>query len=288
MKYKELAKTGVVLPEVALGTWQYQGGVEPLRAGIAQGANFIDTAESYGTEEVVGQAIKGIREKVFLATKVSPRHFRRADVIQAAEQSLKRLNTDYIDLYQLHWPNYMVPIAETMAAMEELVEAGKIRFIGVSNFSAHEIAKAQATLTKNRIISNQVRYSIVDRTIENGLLEYCEGQQITVLAFSPLATGLENIRNYDRNDVLGSVANLMGKTRAQVALNWCICRAPVIAIFKANNTEHVRENCAASGWRLQPDQIGALNRIPFHRRGLIERFARRLGRRTLQRFGRNI
>jgi aryl-alcohol dehydrogenase-like predicted oxidoreductase len=181
---KELAKTGITLPELALGTWQYQGGVEPL------GANVIDTAESYGTEGVVRQAIQGIRHKVFLATKVSPRHFRRPDIIRAAEQSLKRLKTDYIDLYQLHWPNYTVPVGETMAAMEELVETGKIRFIGVSNFSASEIEKAQATLSKNRIVSNQVRYNLVDRTIEHGLLQYCEAKQITVLAFSPLANGL--------------------------------------------------------------------------------------------------
>jgi len=288
VKYKELGKTGVALPEVALGTWQYQGGVEPLRTGISLGANFIDTAESYGTEEIVGQAISGIRDKLFIATKVSPRHFRRADVIRAAEQSLKRLHTDYIDLYQLHWPNYTVPIAETMAAMEELVEAGKIRFIGVSNFSAQEITKAQAALVKSRIVSNQVRYNIVDRTIEYGLLEYCERQQITVLAFSPLATGLQNIRRFDKGNVLGTIAGVVGRTRAQVALNWCVCRAPVIAIFKANKAEHVIENCDASGWRLQPDHIRALNRIPFRRRGLIDRLARRLGRRTLQRFGRNI
>jgi len=285
---KELAKTGVSLPEVALGTWQYQGGVEPLQVGISLGANFIDTAESYGTEEIVGQAIKGIRDKVFLATKISPRHFRRRDVIRAAEQSLRRLNTHYIDLYQLHWPNYTVPIGETMSAMEELVGAGKIRFIGVSNFSAREIAKAQATLVKNRIVSNQVRYNIVDRTIESGLLQYCETQQITVLAFSPLANGLENIWSCDRSDALGAVAGATGRTRAQVALNWCLCRTPVIAIFKANKIEHVREDCGASGWRLQADQLGALNRVPFHRRGLIERFARRMARRTLQRFGRNI
>ena len=285
---KELAKTGVPLPEVALGTWRYQGGVEPLRVGIALGANLIDTAESYGTEELVGQAIKGIRHQIFLATKVSPRHFRRPDVIRAAEQSLRRLNTGYIDLCQLHWPNYTVSIAETMAAMEELVETGKVRFIGVSNFSAREIAKAQATLSKNRIVSNQVRYNIVDRTIEYGLLQYCETQQITVLAFSPLATGLKNIRSYDQSDVLDTVACATGKTRAQVALHWCVRHTPVIAIFKANKVAHVRENCGASGWRLQPDQIETLNQIRFQRRGPIERFARRLGRRTLQRFGRNI
>ena len=162
-----------------------------MREAIALGANFIDTAESYGTEEVVGEAIKGVRNKVFLATKVSPRHFRRPEVIRSAEQSLKRLGTDYIDLYQLHWPNYHVPIGETMAAMEELVASGKIRFIGVSNFSVREMERAQATLSKDRIVSNQVRYSLVERTIEDGLLQYCEDRQITILAFSPLASGLQ-------------------------------------------------------------------------------------------------
>jgi len=288
MIYKELAKTKIQLPEVALGTWQYLGGVEPLRTAIALGANFIDTAESYGTEEVVGQAIKGVRDKVFLATKISPTHFRWQDVFRSAEQSLKRLNTDYIDLYQLHWPNYTVPIAETMAAMEVLVETGKIRFIGVSNFSAREVEKAQATLSRNRIVSNQVRYSLVDRTIEDGLLQYCEAKQITVLAFSPLATGLQNIQRYDHKDVLGTVASAAGKTRTQVALNWCVVPRPVIAIFKTDKVEHVRDNCGASGWRLQRDQVEALNKIPFHRRGSIERLARRMGRRCLQRLGRTV
>jgi diketogulonate reductase-like aldo/keto reductase len=287
MAYKELADTRIQLPEVGLGTWQYQGGVEPLRAGIDVGANFIDTAESYGTEEIVGTAIKGVRDKVFLATKISPPHFRRRDVIRAVEQSLRRLNTDYIDLYQLHWPNYTVPISETMAAMEDLLEMGKIRFIGVSNFSAREIEKAQATLSRTKIVSNQVRYSLVDRTIESGLLQYCDAKQITVLAFSPLANGLQNIRGYDRKDVLGTVARVIGRTPAQVALNWCVSCRPVIAIFKADKVEHVVENCGASGWRLQPEKIEALNQIPCHRRGHIERFTRRMARRCLQRLGRN-
>jgi diketogulonate reductase-like aldo/keto reductase len=106
---KELGKTGVRIPALAQGTWKYQGGIEPLRAGIELGASFIDTAESYGTEETVGQAIRGIRDRVFIATKSLPRHFRRPDIIEAAERSLKRLRTEYIDLYQLHWPNYSVP-----------------------------------------------------------------------------------------------------------------------------------------------------------------------------------
>lgn len=288
INYKELATTGIQLPELALGTWRYQGGIEPLLAGIVAGATFIDTAESYGTEEIAGTAIKGIRSQIFLATKVSPRHFRREEVIRAADNSLRRLNTDYIDLYQLHWPNYTVPIAETMAAMEELVAMGKVRFIGVSNFSAGEIERAQACLSKNRIVSNQVRYSLVERTIENGLLQYCAANRITILAFSPLASGLENIRQYDRKDVLGATATETGKSRAQVALNWCTYRSSVIAIFKADKVEHIRENCGASGWRLRHNQFDALNRIPFHRRGTVERVVRRVARYSLQRFGRNI
>src|SRR5205823_1880216 len=204
---------------------------------------------------------------------------------RAAEQSLKRLNTDHIDLYQLHWPNYCVPISETMEAMEELVRMGKIRFIGVSNFSARQIARAQRYLSKNRIVSNQVRYSIVERTIDDGLLQYCEANQITVLAYSPLGNGLQTLRRFDRNDLLGRVASDTGKTRAQVALNWCLCRGPIIAIFKADQVEHIREDCGASGWRLPQDQIQALNKVQFRRRGPVERFARRLTLSTLQRFG---
>ena len=288
MLSKELSKTGSHLSEIGFGTWGYRGGIEPLREAIALGANFIDTAESYGTEEVVGEAIKGVRDKVFLATKVSPRHFRRLEMIRSAEQSLKRLGTDYIDLYQLHWPNYQVPIEETMAAMEELVASGKIRFIGVSNFSVREMERAQASLSKNRIVSNQVRYSLVERTIEDGLLQYCEAKQITILAFSPLASGLQNIRSYDQNDVLGAVAVLTGKTRAQVALNWCVCHPSVIALCKAGKVDHVRENCGGSGWRLQPNQVAGLDQIKFQQRRPLERFARRLVRRVVQKFGRSL
>jgi diketogulonate reductase-like aldo/keto reductase len=289
MNRKTLSTTGIQLPELALGTWQYRGGVESLKVGIALGANFIDTAESYETEEVVGQAIRGIRDQVFLATKISPRHFRRAEVIKAAEASLRKLQTEHIDLYQLHWPNYWVPIAETMGAMEDLVRMGKVRFIGVSNYSAAELEKAQATLSTNRIVSNQVRYSLVDRTIDYGLRQYCEANQITILAFSPLAHSLGFLREYDRGDLLGRISIPLGRTRAQVALNWCIAHPSVVAIFKANRIEHVRENCGASGWYLQPDQMRILNdRVGFKRRGRIERFARRLARQILQRFGRNI
>ena len=249
---KELGSTGVFLPELAIGTWQYRNGVEPIRAAIELGLTFIDTAEAYGTERLASQATQGIRNKVFIATKVSPLHFRYRDVLKAADSSLRQLNTDYIDLYQLHWPNYTVPIAETMSAMEKLCDEGKIRFIGVSNFSVRELRQAQAALSKARIVSNQVRYSLIDRTAELGLLQYCQEARVSLLAFSPLGSGFGQIQACDPEDRLGEVAKAVDKTRTQVALNWCLSHAPVIAIFKSERIEHIRENCGASGWQGGP------------------------------------
>jgi len=250
----------------------------------------VDTAESYGTEPVVGQAIRGIRDRFFLASKISPRHFRGRDVIRAAECSLRQLGTHYLDLYQLHWPNYTIPIGETMSAMERLVEAGKIRFIGVSNFTVSELRRAQAALSRARIVSNQVSYSLIDRSPELELIPYCEANQISLLAFSPLARGFGALRGADREDALGQIAAALQKTRVQVALNWCLSRAPVIAIFKADKVEHVRENCGASGWMLTPEQrrLLAQSVAPRLSRSRMERFARRLARRALQHAGSNI
>jgi diketogulonate reductase-like aldo/keto reductase len=289
MKCKKLGNSRVEVSALALGTWQYRGGAETLLTGIELGASFVDTAESYGTESVVGQAIRGIRDRIFLASKVSPRHFRARDVIKAADCSLKQLNTDYLDLYQLHWPNYTVPIGETMAAMERLVETGKVRFIGVSNFTVAELRRAQSNLSNTRIVSNQVRYSLVDRTPEDGLLQYCDAHQISLLAFSPLATGFDQMRTYDPEDVLGQVATAIAKTRAQVALNWCISHPAVIAIFKADRVEHVHENCAASDGQLSAEHLRLLETgIRHNSRSRPEQFVRRLARRALQYSGRNL
>lgn len=158
MEYRELAATGVKVPEIGFGTWQYRGGSEPLRKAVELGASLIDTAEMYGTEEAVGAAIKGIRQKVFIATKVSGNHLRYDEVLRAADGSLKRLGIDTIDLYQIHWPDPAVPIAETMGAMEQLADAGKVRFIGVSNFYLKNLREAEACMTKHRIVANQVKY----------------------------------------------------------------------------------------------------------------------------------
>ena len=148
MDHKELAQTGLHLPEIGIGTWKFKGGTEPIRKAIECGASLIDTAELYGNEQLVGQALQGIRNQVFLATKVSPQHFSRADILQFADKSLQLLGTDRIDLYQLHRPSYTVSIAETMGAMEELVDAGKVRFIGVSNFAVPELKQAMAAMRR--------------------------------------------------------------------------------------------------------------------------------------------
>ncbi len=263
MELRPLGATGVQVSAIGVGTWQYRGGVEPLRHGIELGATLVDTAEGYGTEDVVGKAIAGRRDGVFLATKVSGDHLRYDEVLRAAKESLKRLGTDRIDLYQVHWPDPRVPIRETMRAMETLADEGKVRFIGVSNFSVAELEQAQAALAKHRIVCNQVIYNLFNRQIEEDLLPYCQRNAITVMAYSPLARGSLMSRFPPRHqralEVLQRVTQEAGKTVAQVALNWCISKPNVIAIPKSNRAERVAENCAAAGWRLPPEQLRALD-----------------------------
>src|SRR5579872_5642497 len=220
MELKPFGSSQTQVPAIGFGTWRYGGGLDPLRAVIDRGYCFLDTAENYGTEELVGEAIRGRRQQVFLATKVGPRNFRRADLVRAAENSLRRLGTDTIDLYQLHWPNLTVPVEESMAAMEKLADAGKIRFIGVSNFSVRDLRRAQAALSRHKIMSNQVRYSLIDRTIERDLLQYCQENAITVIAFSPLGLNFTSLRDADPEGVLRQLAGSTGRSEAQIALNW--------------------------------------------------------------------
>ena len=222
------------------------------------GAAHIDTAEAYGTEGIVGEAVREMRGRVFIATKVSRLHLRYDEVLTAAEDSLKRLGTDHIDLYQVHGPNPDVPIAETMRAMDKLVEQGKIRFVGVSNFSVTQLKEAQGATT-NKIVSNQVRYNLIDRAIESELFPYCLENKVTIIAYSPLAAGLHKIGARLHHRALQSVAEEIGKTEAQVALNWCISKEGVIAIPKSNSSQRTEENCLASGWRLSRDQMTLLD-----------------------------
>ena len=224
---------------------------------------FIDTAEMYGTEDVVGAAVQGIRESVFIASKVLPRNLRHSDLMQAGERSLRLLQTGYMDLYQLHYPNPAIPIAESMRAMEDLADQGKIRYIGVSNFSVSELAEAMKVMTKYEIVSNQVQYSLTHRDIERDLLPFCQEHGITVLAHTPLDTGAlvreRGFRRGDGADILQNVAAETGKTAAQVAINWCLSHANVVAIPRSSRTAGVIENCASSGWSLTEEHLLALS-----------------------------
>ena len=247
-----------MLPEIGLGTWKYKGGVEPLRRGIELGAFHIDTAEMYSTEGVVGEAVRGIRDKVFVASKVLGSHLRYDEVLRAADAGLERAGLEYFDLYQIHYPNRGVPIEETMRAMEALVDSGKVRYIGVSNFSVDELREAQAAMTRHPVVANQVIYNLKRRGIESDLMPYCEENDVTVVAYTPLAGG--SLRQGSRlwggrgTQTLERIAAEVDKTPAQVALNWCTTRANVVAIPKSNSVARTEENCRASGWRLSPEQ----------------------------------
>src|SRR5882672_12671621 len=151
MRTRELGDSGIQIPEIGTGTYLYRGTPELLRQGVDWGATLIDTAEYYRNEEIVGQAIRGIRDRVFVATKAN--HWRRQEVFNSAEVSLRKLGIDTIDLYQVHWPNSAVPIEETMSAMEDLVDQGKVRFVGVSNFTLPELKRARQAMRKHRIVS---------------------------------------------------------------------------------------------------------------------------------------
>ena len=262
MEYRELGKTGVMIPEVGLGTWKYRGGPEPLRRGVELGATLVDTAEMYRNEDAVGVALRGVRDQVFVATKVLGSNLGYDQVLRAADKSLRLLEVDVIDLYQIHWPSHSVPIAETMRAMEELVDRGVVRFIGVSNFSVAQMRDAQAAMSKNHIVCNQVLYNLKRRGIERDLIPYCEELGITVMAYTPLADGSLAVRprvRAGRNwEALEGVAREAGRTPAQVALNWCLTRSPVVVIPKSNSVARTEENCGASGWRLTAEQVRRL------------------------------
>jgi diketogulonate reductase-like aldo/keto reductase len=286
MNRKELGTTGVLIPEVGIGTWNYHAGSETLRKGLEAGALFIDTAESYGTEGVVGEALAGLRDGVLLATKVSPQNFRKAELKRSVDSSLRRLRIDAIDLLQLHEPNSSVPIEETIGAMTALVDAGKVRFLGVSNFSVSQLQEAQAASKKYRIVSNQVRYNIIDRTIEKDLLQYCQTNEITVIAYSPLARGLSRIRDCDPNSVVNRLARDLGRSEAQIVLNWCLCKEGVVVIPGGNSVEHILENCGASAWQLSPEQVSLLDaNIQYRQKNWFDRLVRRHCPKTLQNIG---
>ncbi len=256
MLLKPLGASGISISEIGQGTWAYHTGVEPLQLGVSLGATHIDTAEMYGTEPIVGKAISSIRDNVFLATKVSPQHLHHDDVLKAADGSLRHLNTPFIDLYMIHWPNSSIPIKETMKAMEELVRKGKVKHIGVSNFSVSDLEEAQRAMTTEKIVSNQIQYNLSNRSPEEDVIPYCKKEKITIVAYTPLSRGSVMRR---KDEVLDKLATKYGKTKAQIALNFLTREDHVVAIPKADSPGHIRENCEASGWRLSKEDLSLID-----------------------------
>ncbi len=276
---KVLSRTGERVPEIGLGTWRMGGGsmpdhsrdrewIEAIRTAIELGMTHIDTAEMYGAghaEELVGEAIRGYpRDELFIATKVWPTNLRYEAVLRSCEGSLKRLGLKYVDLYMIHWPSEEVPLRETMKALERLYKDGKIRYIGVSNFSAALLDEARTYLSVTDVVANQVEYNLLNRSAERELFDYCRREGITITAYSPLAKGriAAEVRAGTRlGRSLIEVARKYGRTPVQVALNWVVYHDFVIAIPKAVSREHLEENAGASGWRLDPSDYEYLSRV---------------------------
>jgi diketogulonate reductase-like aldo/keto reductase len=232
---------------------QDEAGIRALRLGLDLEMKFIDTAEMYGgghSEEVVARALEGRHDPTFVASKVSPRHFAYDDVLAAARRSLKRLGLKQMDLYQLHWPNPRIPISETMKAMERLVGDGLIRYIGVSNFSVEQMKEAQESLSHEKIVSNQVEFSLIDRGVEAGILQYCQKEGLTLIAYSPLGQGKIPRGRGSAFKALDEIARKLGKSRNQVALNWVLQHDSIVAIPKTADTDHVKENAEVAEWKL--------------------------------------
>jgi diketogulonate reductase-like aldo/keto reductase len=249
--------SSVKVPVIGQGTWQIStDGLEALQAGIELGMTHIDTAEMYtGSEEVVAEAIRGIRKKVFLVSKVLPSNASYKGTLRACDESLKRLNTDYLDVYLLHWWSGSHPIGETMRAMEELVGAGKILHVGVSNLDVDRLKQAQKALTREKIVCNQVMYHLRSRAVENHVLPYCESQNIAVVGYSPFGQGDFPAPATKQGKALQTIGERHGKTARQVALNFLTRRNSLFTIPKASKHRHVRDNADGTGWELTEEDL---------------------------------
>jgi len=281
MEYKTLCRE-VKIPVIGLGTWKIGGGregdnsqdkesIEAIRNAIKLGYSHIDTAEMYGLghcEELVGEAIKSFdRAKLFITTKVTNTNLNYDDVIAAAKGSLRRLQTDYIDLYLIHAPNPNIPIEETMRAMDYLVEQGLVRFIGVSNFTVEDLKEAQKH-ARNKIVANQIEYSLLTRNkgrywgnqgMESRTIPYCQDNEIVVIAERPIERGLL----LKPHPVMDKLALKYRRTKAQIAINWLISKKNVVTIPKSTNLKHLRENLGALEWKLSEEDMKLLDNTDF-------------------------
>jgi diketogulonate reductase-like aldo/keto reductase len=250
---------------IGQGTWYFEhadrrSAVAALRRGLDLGMNHIDTAEMYGdgeAEAIVGEAIAGRRDEVFLVSKVLPHNASRRGTIAACERSLRHLATDRIDCYLLHWRGAH-PLAETIAAFEELQRAGRIRSWGVSNFDADDLDEAATVAGPKRIACDQVLYHLGERDIEHAVIPWCEAYGGAVTAYSPFGHDSFPAPRSAGGRVLAEVARERGATPRQVALAFLVRRPSVFAIPKAASPAHVEENAGAGDLELASDEIARI------------------------------
>ena len=262
MHHRSLA--GRDVPLIGLGTWQMEDDdrascIAALRAGLDAGATHVDTAELYGwgvVEELVGEAIAGRRDEVFLVSKVHPRNAARAKVLRACEQSLKRLGTDHLDVYLLHWRESH-PLEDTLGALEELVQSGKIRAWGVSNFDEGDLAEALRIVGPGKIACNQVLYHLEERAIEHAVLPWCQQHGVAVVGYSPFAVG-RFLRGRGKA-VVEEIARAHGVTARQVALAFLTREPPLFTIPKSADPQHIRENAAAAELALSAEELARID-----------------------------
>jgi len=261
------------IPKIGFGTWRIGGASRPdptldsvslaaLRSALQAGYTHFDTAEVYAdghSEELIGQAIRetGVkRNSLFITTKVDPGHLRYEQVFKACEGSLKRLGMDYIDLYLIHWPGAGMNFAETFRALNELVHRGKVRHLGVSNFSVKLLKQSQEH-SETPIITDQVPYSISDRSyVKNGVLEYCQQNDILLTAYSPV-----KFRNLPVNKTLRAIADTHSATPYQIALAWLVAQPRVITIPMSLNPQHIRENFQSADIKLTKEEFKTLGEL---------------------------
>jgi diketogulonate reductase-like aldo/keto reductase len=271
MKYETLPNA--TLPKIGFGTWSLGGETTPdpkldsasmtaLRSALEIGYTHFDTAEYYAaghSEELVGRAIRETntkRESLFITTKVSPEHLAYEAVLRSCENSLRHLQMEYIDLYLIHWPSTGVKYDEAFRALNKLVRDGKVRHLGVSNFKLKLLKQAQE-LSETPIITNQVPYRIPDRTyVENGVIEYCQQNNILVTAYSPV-----KFRSVKVNQTLGEIARAHSATPFQIALAWLIAQPRVITIPMSFNPQHIKENFDSADIELTDGEYKALNSL---------------------------
>ena len=263
--------TNVDVPIIGQGTWLIDNdndnqAVETLQIGLDLGMTHIDTAEMYGNgkaEELVGQAIAGRkREDIFLASKVLPSNASYEGTIKACQNSLKRLKTDYLDLYMIHWPSSNNPISQTMKAMKKSVRDNLIKFIGVSNFDMEELQQSEQALQNERITCNQVLYHLDYRAIEKRIVPYCKSKKIAVVGYSPFAHNNFPSPNSTKGKVLAKIAKTHGRTPRQVVLNFLSLYSNIFTIPKTSHPERIIENSKSidDSWKLTEKDIEEINR----------------------------